>query len=95
MTQKEIEARAVRGTKDRARMEASVKEVRNIQVPRAELERVWQSQDETDVQLQKQIDKIKANAAATYSPRDAMLDMRERLIGWSASARHQVMTAAY
>ncbi len=56
------------------------KEVRNIQVPRAELERVWQSQDETDVQLQKQIDEIKANAAATYTPRDAMLDMRERLL---------------
>lgn len=79
VTQKELEWRTARGAEDRSRMEASVKEVRDAQVPRAELERVWQSQDQATAQLQKQIDELKANSASVYTPRDVLLDNRERI----------------
>lgn len=79
VTQKEMEWRTARGAEDRARMEASIKEVREAQVPRAELERVWRSQDQMMAQLQKQIDEQKANSAAVYTPRDVLLDNRERI----------------
>ena len=79
VTQKEMEWRTARGAEDRARMEASIKEVREAQVPRAELERVWRSQDQMMSQLQKQIDEQKANSAAVYTPRDVLLDNRERI----------------
>lgn len=79
VTQKEMEWRTARGAEDRARMEASIKEIREAQVPRAELERVWHSQDQMMSQLQKQIDEQKANSAAVYTPRDVLLDNRERI----------------
>jgi cell division protein FtsB len=79
VTQKEMEWRTNRGAEDRARMESSIKEVRDAQVPRAELERVWQSQDQTTAQLQKQIDELKSNSASVYTPRDVLLDNRERI----------------
>lgn len=79
VTQKELEWRTARGAEDRSRMESSVKEVRDAQVPRAELERVWQSQDQATAQLQKQIDELKANSASVYTPRDVLLDNRERI----------------
>lgn len=79
VTQKEMEWRTNRGAEDRARMENSIKEVRDAQVPRAELERVWQSQDQTTAQLQKQIDELKSNSASVYTPRDVLLDNRERI----------------
>lgn len=79
VTQKEMEWRTNRGAEDRARMENSIKEVRDAQVPRAELERVWQSHDQTTAQLQKQIDELKSNSASVYTPRDVLLDNRERI----------------
>ena len=79
VTQKELEWRTARGAEDRSRMESSVKDVRDAQVLRAELERVWQSQDQTTAQLQKQIDELKANSASVYTPRDVLLDNRERI----------------
>ncbi|WP_284775877.1 hypothetical protein [Agrobacterium sp. lyk4-40-TYG-31] len=79
VTRQEMEWRQARGAEDRTRMEAALKEVRDAQVPRAELERVWQSQDQTTAQLQKQIDELKSNSASVYTPRDVLLDNRERI----------------
>ncbi|WP_107327518.1 hypothetical protein [Agrobacterium pusense] len=59
VTQKEMEWRTNRGAEDRARMETSIKEVREA--------------------LQKQIDEQKANSASVYTPRDILLDNRERI----------------
>ena len=78
VTQKEMEWRTGRGLEDRSRMEASIKDVRDAQVPREELQRIWTSQDQQFSQLQKQVDELKASAASTYSSRDFMLDIRER-----------------
>lgn len=58
---------------------ARIETVQKDQVPRAELERVWQSDDMQKAQLQKQIDELKQSQAATYGARDVILDMRERL----------------
>jgi hypothetical protein len=46
------------------------------QVPRAELERVWQSDDMQKAQLQSQINELKANQSATYGARDVLLDLK-------------------
>jgi DNA repair exonuclease SbcCD ATPase subunit len=78
VTQKEMEWRTARGAEDRVRIEAAVKDVRDAQVPREELSRVWQSDDQQKAQLQKQIDELKMAQANTYSARDLLLDMRER-----------------
>lgn len=79
VTQKEMEWRTARGAEDRTRLETSIKDVRDAQVPRAEFERVWQSQEQATAQLQKQIDELKANSASVYTPRDVLLDNRERI----------------
>ena len=79
VTRQEMEYRQQRGAEDRTRLETSIKDVRDAQVPRAELERVWQSQDQATAQLQKQIDELKANSASVYTPRDVLLDNRERI----------------
>lgn len=58
---------------------AMIETIRKDQVPRAELERVWRSQDQVDAQLQKQVDEQKANSSAVYTPRDVLIDNRERI----------------
>jgi len=79
VTQKEMEWRTARGAEDRARMESSVKEVREAQVPRAELERVWTSQANTDSDQQRQIDELKQAQTSVYGARDVILDLRQRV----------------
>lgn len=73
VTQKEMEWRTNRGAEDRARMEASVKEVREAQVPRAELERVWASQTNIDSDQQRQLDTLKQDIGSQYTTRDILL----------------------
>ena len=78
VTQKEMEWRTARGSEDRLRTEAAIADLRESQVPRQEMERVWQSDDQQKAALQKQIDELKQAQANTYSARDLLLDMRER-----------------
>lgn len=79
VTQKEMEWRTARSAEDRARMEASVKEVREAQVPREELDRVWQGYDQRFQDQQRQIDQMATAFNGTYGARDVILDLRERL----------------
>jgi hypothetical protein len=58
-----------------ARMDTILKD----QVPRAELERAWSAQDQQRDNLQRQIDQLNSVYNGTYSPRDVILDLRERL----------------
>ncbi|SES38216.1 hypothetical protein [Rhizobium sp. NFR03] len=79
VTQKELEWRTNRGIEDRSRMEGAIKDIRDGLVPRAEHERVWRNTDQQLASAQKQIDALKAGQASTYSDRDVILDLRERL----------------
>lgn len=79
VTQKEMEWRTARSAEDRARTDAAVKEVREAQVPRAELERVWASQQNIDADQQRQLDEIKQTQGSVYGARDVILDLRQRL----------------
>lgn len=79
VTQKELEWQTGRGIEDRSRMEGAIKDIRDGLVPRAEHERVWRNTDQQLAQIQKQIDELKQGQASTYSARDVILDMRERL----------------
>lgn len=79
VTRQEMEYRQQRGSEDRTRMETSIKDVRDAQVPRAELERVWTSQANTDADQQRQIDDLKQTQGSVYGARDVILDLRERI----------------
>ncbi|WP_416066125.1 hypothetical protein ACK9YZ_07160 [Rhizobium sp. ZK1] len=79
VTRQEMEWRAARGTEDRARTDANVKELRDAQVPRAELDRVFGSYDQRFVDQQRQIDEVKTAQGAVYGARDILLDLRERI----------------
>ena len=78
VSQAEMKWRTDRGLEDRARTDAAIKDLRDAQVPRQEMERVWQAEDQQRMQIQKQIDELKASQANTYSARDLLLDLRER-----------------
>jgi hypothetical protein len=58
-------------------MNVAIGKINDQLVPRAELERVWQSDDMQKAQLQKQIDELKQGQASTYSARDILLDLKE------------------
>ncbi|MGF9694685.1 hypothetical protein AAIH46_17835 [Rhizobium sp. 0TCS1.26] len=79
VTQKEMEWRTARGAEDRSRMEGGIKEVRDAQVPREELDRVWSNYDQRFQDLQRQVDEQKQQAGSVYGARDVILDTRERL----------------
>lgn len=79
VTRQEMEYRQARGAEDRTRMEAAVKEVRDAQVPRAELDRVFLNYDQRFVDQQRQIDDQKQQSGAVYGTRDVIMDLRQRV----------------
>lgn len=79
VTQKELEWRSARSAEDRARLEGGISDLRSAQVPRAELERVWQSFDQRFSDHQRQLDDVKQAQGSVYGQRDIILDLRERL----------------
>lgn len=79
VTRQEMEYRQARGAEDRTRMEATIKEIRDAQVPRAELDRVFANYDQRFTDQQRQIDEQKRQSGEVYGARDVILDMRQRL----------------
>ncbi len=79
VTQKELEWRSARSAEDRARLEGGIADLRSAQVPRAELERVWQTFDQRFSDHQRQLDDVKQAQGSVYGQRDIILDLRERL----------------
>lgn len=79
VTRQEMDWRQARGTEDRARMENSVKEVRDAQVPRAELDRVFSGFVQQFADHQRQIDELKQTQAGVYGPRDALFDLKKEI----------------
>ena len=79
VTQKELEWRTARGAEDRQRSEAMIKELREEQVPRKELDRVFNSYDEQRADIQRQLDEVKQAQGSVYGARDILLDLRERI----------------
>lgn len=77
VTQKEMEWRTARGTEDRARTEASVRDLRESQVPRLELDRVFESYNQQFKDQQRQIDEIKTAQGNVYGARDIIMELRE------------------
>lgn len=79
VSQKEMEWRSARGAEDRMRTETAVKDLREAQVPRLELTRVWDNYDQRFTDQQRQIDEVKQAQGSVYGQRDVILDLRERL----------------
>lgn len=78
VTRQEMDWRSARGVEDRTRMESAVAQIRTDQVPRAELERVWDGYNQRFVDQQRQIDAMAATNGSTYTPRDALLDLKSK-----------------
>lgn len=79
VSQKELEWRTARGMEDRARMEKAVADLRSDLVPRAEHERLWDDFTRQLSDKQRQIDEAKATLGGTYSLRDYIARLTERL----------------
>lgn len=79
VTRDEMEWRTARAAEDRARTDAGVKELRDAQVPRDELDRVFSSYDQRFTDQQRQLDDVKQAQGNVYGARDILLDLRERI----------------
>jgi CHASE3 domain sensor protein len=79
VTQSELEWRTTRSAEDRARTDANVTELRDAQVPREELDRVFGSYDQRFIDQQRQIDEVKTAQGSVYGARDILLDLRARI----------------
>lgn len=79
VTQAEMQWRTQRGVEDRQRVETAVANLRDEQVPRKEMERVWDAERARNDDLQRQITAIAENSASTITPRDALQSLNERL----------------
>jgi hypothetical protein len=77
VTQKEMEWRTARGSEDRLRTEQSIKDIREGQVPRGELDRIWESYDQRFLDHQRQLDEMKTAQGSVYGQRDIILDLKE------------------
>lgn len=75
----EMEWRQARSSEDRQRTEANVKDLRDSQVPRAELTRVFSGYDQRFADMQRQLDEQKQQAGSVYGVRDILLDLRQRM----------------
>jgi hypothetical protein len=78
VTRQEMDWRSARGAEDRTRIESAVAQLRTDQVPRAELERVWDGYNQRFVDQQRQLDAMAATNGSTYTPRDALLDIKAK-----------------
>lgn len=79
VTQKELEWRTARASEERLRQDMTFRNIDNAMVPRAELDRVFQGYDQRIQDQQRQIDETKSIIGNTYSLRDYIGRLTERL----------------
>lgn len=79
VTRDEIDWRTARSKEDRERVEKMLSELRTDMVPRGEHDQKWRAYDTEIAAIQRQVDDLKQTQANTYSARDLLLDLRERL----------------
>ena len=79
VTQKELEWRTARAAEERLRTDVTLRSIDNSMVPRAELDRVFQGYDQRLADHQRQIDETKSIIGNTYSLKDYIARITERL----------------
>ena len=79
VSRQEIDWRATRAGGDRDRAGKVIATIRDAQVPRAEYEERWRGADQRNVDMQRQIDQVRAAFGETYSLRDFVRQMQERI----------------
>ena len=79
VSQKEMDWRTARSMEDRARTDATIATIRETQVPRDELDRVFQGYDQRLADMQRQVDEGKNALGGTYSLRDYIQRLTDRL----------------
>ncbi|WP_156392529.1 hypothetical protein [Rhizobium sp. Root482] len=77
VTQQEMEWRTTRGQEDRARSETAIDDLRNSQVPRLELDRVFMGYDQRFGDVQRQVDELKQAQGGIYGARNIIIDLKE------------------
>lgn len=76
VTQQELEWRTQRSAEDRARTDTAVKDLRDAQVPRDELDRVFAAYDQRFADQQRQINESKEASGSIYGARDVIVDLK-------------------
>lgn len=79
VTREEIDWRSARGAEDRARNEAAIADLRGNVIPRAELDQRFENNSQDRATLQRQIDELRSNFGDSYSLRDALSELQQRL----------------
>ena len=75
----ETEWRTARAAEDRQRTDKAILDIREDQVPRAELDRVFQGYDQRLADHQRQIDEVKQVTSEQYNQKDLNRDILERV----------------
>lgn len=76
VTQDELVWRTQRSAEDRARTGSAVKDLRDAQVPRAELDRVFAAYNQRLSDQQRQINESKEASGSVYGARDVIIDLK-------------------
>jgi hypothetical protein len=79
VSQKELTYRTARGVEDRQAINAKVDAIADQQVPRKEYDERWHGADQRFVDVQRQLDALSSAFGASYSLRDALLDMKAKI----------------
>ncbi len=72
----EMQWRTQRGIEDRQRTDSAVKDLRDAQVPRAELDRVFAAYDQRFLDQQRQLSDMKESQGSVYGARDVIMDLK-------------------
>lgn len=79
VTQQEMQWRTQRGQEDRQRTDGAIAILKDEQVPRKELERVWAATDRQIADLRDETNRLRSQYTDTYNLRDANAELRERV----------------
>lgn len=79
VTRQEMDWRQARSAEDRTRTESTISDVRERQVPRDELDRVFSSYDQRFADIQRQIDEANNRFGSTYTLSDYIKRITDRL----------------
>lgn len=79
VTRDELDYRARRGEEDRKSTNETIAFLRDQQVPRKEYDERWRGADQRFSDVQRQIDSISTAFGGSYSLRDALLDMKDKI----------------
>lgn len=78
VSEPEMKWRTDRGVEDRKRTDDAIADIRQVLVPREELDRVFDGNKTQLADMQRQLDEVKQAQGSVYGTRDVLMDLRSR-----------------